>query len=70
MKNIIYCLCIFLTISCRKKESCYQYDSTCEIVDLSDTIDPVCGCDGVTYQNGGYAKCVGHVRSFTKGACK
>lgn len=71
MKRVILFLCVLLTVySCKKKESCYQYDPVCESIDLSDTLDPVCGCDGITYQNAEYAKCVGHIKSYTKGACK
>lgn len=59
-----------LFFSCKKHESCHEYHPTCEVIDLSDTLDPVCGCDGVTYKNAGYAKCVGQVKSYTKGPCK
>jgi len=68
--TILLLFTIVLTIQCKKKDTCYQYDPGCELVDLSDTLDPVCGCDGVTYKNSGYATCIGHVKSYTKGACK
>ena len=41
----------------------------CNLADLSNEYSPVCGCDGKTYQNAGWATCVGGV-SYEKGKCK
>lgn len=35
---------------------------------VTDELNPVCGCNGVTYDNSSYAKRAG-VRSYTSGAC-
>ena len=70
IKILLLIVVLFFALQCKKNKTCIQYDPTCELLDLSDTLDPVCGCDGVTYKNGGYAKCVGHVTSYTKGSCK
>ena len=53
-------------------EACQQVDS-CIAIPIDDCFalavwDPVCGCDGVTYSNSGYASC-NSIYDFTDGAC-
>lgn len=56
--------------SCKKHRACKENDPIdCSVIDLSEKYDPVCGCDGVTYQNEGYAQCVGGISQYRKGAC-
>lgn len=62
---------IGLTInSCKKDVSCAkEIPKWYHLVDLSTNYDPVCGCDGNTYQNSAHAECEG-ITDYKKGKCK
>lgn len=68
---LILGIIILIFTQCKKdKEPCVKnIPEWCNLVDLSSVYDPVCGCDGKTYQNAGHATCVGGV-TYTKGKCK
>ena len=75
MKKITFItltLTVLIFSQCKKdKEPCViNIPDWCHLVDLTDENDPVCGCDGKTYQNASYASCVGGVASYKKGKCK
>jgi hypothetical protein len=62
---------VLLFVQCNKDEPCETYTfPQCDLVELSNDYDPVCGCDGVTYQNAGWARCFGGLISYTSGECK
>ena len=71
LKILFFSIVFFVLISCKKE--CQQevncdndVPEWCNLVDLSNEVNPVCGCDCVTYQNAGYAECVGGVSSYTE----
>ena len=72
-KTSILILAIILTVftQCEKDEEPCEKNipEWCDLADLSNEYNPVCGCDGKTYQNAGWATCVGGV-SYEKGKCK
>jgi hypothetical protein len=58
------------TFSCEYNDT---NPNTCEgtpkqIVACPDVLDPVCGCDGKTYDNSCFAEASG-IRTWTAGAC-
>lgn len=69
---LILTLTVMLFSQCKKDDAPCEINipEFCNLVDLSDEYAPVCGCDGETYQNAGWAQCVGGVASFEDGRCK
>jgi len=69
MKKILFVFTIILTsLAC--EEPCETLiPEICNVIDLSDEYDPVCGCDGVTYTNAGHAMCIGGITDYVMGEC-
>lgn len=59
-------------LKCEKdKEFCTKnIPEWCTFVDLSTEYVPVCGCDGITYQNAGHAQCIGGVSIYEERSCQ
>ena len=68
------------TISCKKDAACVSIpivtNGSCIDSSLIDNTSiwydlyyPVCGCDGVTYDNSCYATILGGVNSYVEGEC-
>ncbi|HET6243854.1 MAG: Kazal-type serine protease inhibitor family protein [Bacteroidetes bacterium] len=55
--------------SCKKDNCVKTIPEWCHRADLSTEYNPVCGCDGKTYQNSGFATCSG-VLEYKQGKCK
>ncbi len=71
MKLLLIFLALTTLISCKKESGCIDHEKyACELIDLSDEYDPVCDCNGKTYQNAGYAQCVGGITKYREGKCK
>ena len=75
MKKTIFLVLAMATLiftQCKKEnETCKNNNAAlCNLADLSDEYNPVCGCDGKTYQNGGHAVCIGQVSEYKQGKCK
>ncbi len=56
------------TILITPNAPCYSSLLTEQLVICQDIVDPVCGCDGITYSNGCYAYREG-ITSWTPGSC-
>jgi hypothetical protein len=73
MKQLYPFLLIAMTMAagCATDDTCDDHETiNCDLVDLSDEYIPVCGCDGITYQNAGHAQCVGHITQYVDGVCE
>lgn len=70
IKTLVAFAILISLMNCSKKKHCKENTPlNCELLDLSEVYEPVCGCDGVTYQNAGYAQCVGGITKYSEGAC-
>jgi hypothetical protein len=69
--SFVYILILGFTLfSCTKdKVACIINKPDCSTINLSFEYIPVCGCDGFTYQNSGYAYCSG-ISQYFDGECK
>ena len=70
-KHFFLVICISLVCaptSCKKTVECIDYSKVDPNIVCPTYIDPVCGCDDITYENECVAKKNG-VRSWIKGPC-
>ena len=73
MTKIIFVLSIsslFMLSSC-KKGGCIEHEKwACELIDINPNYyDPVCDCEGNTYQNEAVIQLIGYQTKSTKGKC-
>ena len=75
MKKMIFVLSIsslfMLSTSC-KKGGCIEHEKwACELIDVNPNYyDPVCDCEGNTYQNEAVIQCLEGKTKYKKGKCK
>jgi hypothetical protein len=74
MRSIIILLsaCLMtLSTSC-KKGGCIEHEKwACELIDINPNYyDPVCDCEGNTYQNEAVIQCMEGKTKYKKGKCK
>jgi len=74
MKTLLITLvffCLLFTTSC-KKGGCIEHEKwACELIDINPNYyDPVCDCEGNTYQNEAVIQCLEGKTKYKKGKCK
>ncbi|MEI8192848.1 MAG: hypothetical protein WCG64_03205 [Flavobacteriia bacterium] len=74
MKTLLITLvlfCLLFTTSC-KKGGCIEHEKwACELIDINPNYyDPVCDCEGNTYQNEWVIQCLEGKTKYKKGKCK
>lgn len=70
LKLITALFTLTLLVQCKKGNECKEHDQIqCNLIDISEEYNPVCGCDGTTYKNEAYAQCVGGITKYSEGEC-
>lgn len=70
LKLILMFFALTILFQCKKNSQCKEHDQfQCNLIDLSEQYYPVCGCDGKTYKNEGYAQCVAGITKYSEGEC-
>ena len=70
LKLLLVLFTVTILVQCKKDNAFIEHEQIpCELVDLSEEYNPVCGCYGTTYQNAGYAQCVGGITKYRDGEC-
>jgi hypothetical protein len=74
MRSIIILLSaclVMLSTSC-KKRGCIEHEKwACDVMDINPNYyDPVCDCEGNTYQNEAVIQCLEGKTKYKKGKCK
>jgi hypothetical protein len=62
----LFCAALIVT-SCDKEESCVERKK--DDCNVSYELNPVCGCNGITYDNPSIAECRG-ISDYTMGSCE
>jgi hypothetical protein len=74
MRSIIILLsaCLLMLSTSCKKGGCIEHDKwACELMDINPNYyDPVCDCEGNTYQNEAVIQCIEGKTKYKKGKCK
>lgn len=69
----IFVACIaFFSLSACQKGGCTEHAKmACEVIDINPNYyDPVCDCQGNTYQNEAVIQCIEGKTKYKKGTCK
>lgn len=74
MKTVFCLLGLFMVncLSSCKKGGCIAHEKmACELIDIDPSYyDPVCDCQGNTYQNEAVIQCIEGKTKYKKGKCK
>lgn len=74
MKTAFYLLGLLMVncLSSCKKGGCIAHEKmACELIDIDPSYyDPVCDCQGNTYQNEAVIQCIEGKTKYKKGKCK
>jgi hypothetical protein len=70
LKSLMIPFALTILVQCNKDNGCIEHEAyRCHLIDISDEYNPVCGCDGTTYKNAGFAQCDGGITKYREGEC-
>jgi hypothetical protein len=70
--HIVIIISSIIIFSSCKKGGCSEHEKwACELIDINPNYyDPVCDCEGNTYQNEAVIQCIEGKTKYKKGKCK